>query len=120
MSIRLLGHADVDAGMLMITDPCYWVDDHPETSSEDWHAFLEAQFGTHTPDGYDPKVRHATGNTGKGVVAATAHGDGSYPVYGLMDDEDPARARVMFVVTDDLGEQDIDEIVALLRKKVGA
>ena len=98
--LRLLGCAGVDSGSLMIGDPCYWVEDSK------WGDFCRAQFGSNP----DHQVLYDRGHAGKGVVCSTSYGDGVYSVYGLKNDDDSDRCKVMLVVTDDLTPDDIKEI----------
>lgn len=98
---KLLGHVGVDAGMLMIGDPCYFIDkdsDAQKAFPGGWSEFCKKH-------GYEvehkPQMNYARGHAGLGVVASTSYGDGTYPVYGLFDARSD-RPKAMIVVTDDV------------------
>ena len=74
MKLVQIGSVDVDAGVLMIGDPCYSLPDdasHRSTIAKDWARFCEALEGaSHS----EPLGR------GTAIVLRTPHGDGEYPV----------------------------------------
>lgn len=97
-----VGKVGVDAGLLMIGDPCYFIGE--KTSSDEafptWKGFLKDQRAT----GKEYKLRHqidyAMGHAGLGVVAGTG-GDGVFDVYALKSDRSD-RAEAMLVITGDM------------------
>ena len=85
MKWKLLGHCGVDAGMLMVGDPCYFIGKDKDSAQryKDWGTFLGEQ-----DYGRINQMAYAKGHSGLGVVASTSYGDGVYPVYGLFNSED--------------------------------
>ena len=82
-----IGVCGVDAGMLMIVDPCYVVD--RPIGKMDWGEFLKLS-GMQLPNGVWPEhgyVRDPVRSTALGVVVHTRYGDGEYPVIGYFDSE---------------------------------
>ena len=75
---KKIGECGVDAGMLMVGDPCYFVGTKATINERcpDWdkacrEVFCKGDISRDTPmDVY-----------GLGVAIATTHGDGCYPVY---------------------------------------
>ena len=75
---KLIGHVGVDAGMIMVGDPCYFVGDDATIHErcKTWEqacdqVFCKEDFNRDTPmDVY-----------GLGIAIATTYGDGCYPVY---------------------------------------
>lgn len=73
---EVVGHAGVDAGMMMLVDPCY-VLGASSTDGEDEYEYLCDEIFD-SPNG----VAEASG----GVVITNFGGDGLYPVEVLRDD----------------------------------
>jgi hypothetical protein len=83
----LIGSVDVDAGIVMVGDPCYATMDeknpHPGHPIHDWNKFCDLLHD------YDHKLglptaislKHKVGHTGAGIVVSSGEGDGSYGVY---------------------------------------
>lgn len=94
---RLLGYADVDSGQLCVVDPCYVLEDGPYNELIDqWDYNDKGQVSVPLKKGY------ATG-----VNFNTAWGDGSYPVFGEIED-----GRVVRVIIEmDGGGEDYDDDV---------
>lgn len=99
-----IGKVGVDAGMLMIGDPCYFIGDeaaarHPFPT---WDRFIAAQQDREGPD-FEllHQIEFRPGSTGLGVVAATAHGDGLFTVYALKADKTD-RTQALLVITGDM------------------
>ena len=84
----LIGRFSVDAGLVMILDPCYIYDsdgglskDFPQT----WDGFLRKflwKNGEHLD--YN-QMNFDGGYPGLGVISSTGYGDGEYPVYATID-----------------------------------
>lgn len=93
---RKIGEVCVDAGLIMVGDPCYVI---PWGS---WQEFA---------DKCDGDVSQPQGD-GQGIVVPTTWGDGTYPVYGVYDM--PGRLigiTVMFGVDEDqIDDDDYDQI----------
>lgn len=73
---RKIGEVCVDAGLLMVGDPCYRYNSEAAEAS-DWTSFCLAL-------GDGGKPAEPLGD-GQGIVVPTTWGDGTYPVYGLYD-----------------------------------
>lgn len=92
-----IGSCDVDAGLLMIGDPCYFIAPH-RTRWKDWGDFLDEQ--KICENGIEKnQIDHSQGNPGMGVVFATTHGDGTYSVYVIKNKYGHPRAAI--VIMDD-------------------
>jgi Protein of unknown function (DUF4241) len=106
--IEEIGYVGVDAGLLMIGDPCYFIGEDSTASKRynDWSHFLNEQelIGSKAEDNHQMTYPH--GGEGLGVVFGTTHGDGVYPVYAAKDEH--GRPRFAIVVMDG---SDINEIV---------
>lgn len=75
---KQIGVCGVDAGMIMVGDPCYFVgkDATIHDRCKDWKTACNEVFckgDVSRDDGMDV--------FGLGVAIATTHGDGEYPVY---------------------------------------
>jgi hypothetical protein len=71
-----LGMVDVDAGMLMVGDPCYFIGKDASINERcaNWHTACEEVFAEEYRD--TPMDVY-----GLGIAIGTTNGDGSYPVY---------------------------------------
>ena len=84
MSKKLLGHVGVDAGMLMIGDPCYFIGKDATVNTEvfpTWSVACNELFcaGDHGRD--HPYLIESAFGALLGIAVRTTHGDGSYPVH---------------------------------------
>lgn len=88
---KKIGHVGVDAGMIMIGDPCYTVglalsptekeiDFCRKIYGKDWFEFVDRFCG-------DKGDLKAMNDYGFAFCTSTVNGDGFYNVYGLYDDE---------------------------------
>lgn len=80
MSKEQVGIIGVDAGMVMVGDPCYfWPDGEGRSAHTDaiptWAELC------HKTGPCNTQLNYAKGHAGLGVVVSTTHGDGTYPVY---------------------------------------
>lgn len=76
----LIGRCGVDSGQIMITDPCYVIDDG--FSEADYQTVCDI---TLSEESAGP-LMYEKGHEGKAVVSSTGIGDGYYPVYATYDD----------------------------------
>ena len=106
MKTKTIGHCGVDSGQLFITDPCYIK--HQEQGNGEWNMeWLDTDEGNRVyktlPDptlengekNFYSKVCEANGNSkyggaevDMGVAFGTTHGDGSYAIEGIFDEDD--------------------------------
>lgn len=98
----LVGHVDVDAGIVMIGDPCYTLGDGSSAPAS-WSEFVDATF---KPENIVNKagVAMPLEHKGAGIVIPSGYGDGSYPVYVNTNSEGRVvSATVVFIGGDDEG-----------------
>lgn len=98
-----VGDVAVDAGVVMVGDPCYATDKkHP---IHRWEKFCDL-LGRDSENGVTG-LKFAHGGGGMGVVVTSGYGDGVYPVYVKHDDRGViAELKVVFV-SDDEDDEDI-------------
>lgn len=95
----VIGHVGIDAGMLMLGDPCYVID--RDLGKMPWQEFLQR----HVPLGDDPtnypqhwRLPFDHGHCDRAVVVHTGYGDGMYPVEVELNDEGRvASVKVTFI-----------------------
>lgn len=92
MSERVeIGTVYVDAGIVMIGDPCYSVTGDASHHIKTWSEFCDKTFASDLPYGTaEPHGR------GLGLVVPTLYGDGSYPVYAELEGGRVARVTIDF------------------------
>lgn len=78
MQTTRIGECGVDAGMLMVGDPCYFIgkDATIHERCNDWKQACDEVFCTGNYDRNDGMDVY-----GLGIAVATTHGDGCYPVF---------------------------------------
>ena len=81
----MIGSVYVDAGIVMIGDPCYTLPDdgsHRDEAARDWHTFCDSLYGDDrdTLHGVEPMGQ------GVGIVVQSGYGDGEYPVVAEYED----------------------------------
>lgn len=93
-----LGTVGVDAGLLMIIDPCYVKYIKSIHSDEKWSEFCDivGASGNDTHNGIA---------LNDGLVFSSGYGDGEYTVYGYKDDE----GNIMKVEIDMMDSEDEDD-----------
>lgn len=83
-----VGNCGVDAGMLMIGDPCYFIG--PDSNAQQrygekgkhWEQFGHEHWGENFQvSEFKHQMNYAMGHAGLGVTFPTYDGDGTYPVY---------------------------------------
>ncbi len=114
-----IGTVCVDAGIVMIGDPCYTLSDnasHRTDIARVWDRFCEQTFapGPHQKGHRDGEAVEPLGE-GVGLVVSTGYGDGEYPVYVEYEGTRIARLVVEFIneeeedEDDEWGDEDEDE-----------
>jgi len=77
-----IGIVGVDAGLIMVGDPCYFLDAIGNTSVAQQAYPTWSDFCDDLPKDNSPKqLNFERGHEGLGIVVGTTHGDGTYPVY---------------------------------------
>ena len=103
MKLVQIGTVDVDAGVIMIGDPCYSLPDDASRRSavaKDWTLFCEALEGaSHS----EPLGR------GAAIVLRTLHGDGEYPVLAELTDWGGIRRVILDLDPDVDGQEGCDD-----------
>lgn len=101
MSWETVGVIDVDAGCVMVGDPCYTQGDDALSHVGSWHEFLEktwpAVFGPDAePDVQIGDAVYALGEEGLGVVVSSGYGDGRFPVLVQRENGRVKAVKVVF------------------------
>jgi hypothetical protein len=102
--LKLAGYFTVDSGQAMVGDPCY-LDDWDTNKNEEWN--IEGKAGDYSYHGASATtIANAYGELGhaKAVVFNTGYGDGMYPVYVELNDDN----RVSTVILDFEGTIDLE------------
>lgn len=88
-----VGEIGVDAGLVMVGDPCYAaLKSHPIRK---WDKFCCMLIDDAT------QLNYAHGAPGLGVVVSSGYGDGNYPVYIKRDRGVVTEMKVVFVSNDE-------------------
>ncbi|WP_432006335.1 hypothetical protein [Streptomyces parvus] len=86
-----IGTVHVDAGVVMIGDPCYSVTGDASHHIKTWSEFCKkSPYGKEKYDVTEPYGH------GLGLVVPTLYGDGSYPVYAELEGDRVARVTIDF------------------------
>lgn len=120
----LVGHFGVDAGLCWIGDPCYILHkdkDHvwqprpdmeplvtkaeglPESLGKDWGDFVDKLYADGESGPTLKSFPYALGHEGLGICTSTGYGDGEYPVYALVINDDMMGKRVAALFVDFFG-----------------
>ena len=79
METKLAGFCGVDSGQIMVIDPCYALKDEYDDMNGNYRSVCNI---TTSKDGYGEFPLPANGYTGSiGVATTSGYGDGNYPVY---------------------------------------
>lgn len=82
---KQIGVVGVDAGLLMVGDPCYFIPDTPggKTAADAARLIWEKVCDDTQSVGNDTghQLTFSPQNPGLGVIVNTTHGDGVYPVF---------------------------------------
>jgi hypothetical protein len=96
-----VGEIAVDAGIVMIGDPCYTQGQDASSAVATWSEFLERTW----PETFGPGAAGreamgdavpALGEEATGIVVSSGYGDGSYPVYVEREDGRVKAAKIVF------------------------
>ena len=90
------GSFAVDSGQAMVGDPCY-LDEWDTNKNEEWN--LDGKIGQYSYKGASATTlenSYGALDIGKAIVFNTGYGDGVYPVYVQLNDDN----RVSMVVID--------------------
>ena len=85
-TLRLLGHVGVDSGQVMITDPCYldsWKADEFDSADAPLNYSYSGACAATLGENGGAEIGSGT----QGVASRTAHGDGCFPVFQIIDSE---------------------------------
>lgn len=89
------GVIGVDAGIVLIGDPCYAETEQRHPANRDWQDFCDAYDAA--PDGI-MQLNYDMGHPGLGVVVPSGYGDGTYEVeVRRTSDGRVAELRVVFI-----------------------
>lgn len=107
--LEFIGTIGVDAGCVMVGDPCYHVGDDTdgrEHMGKTWSEFCE-KWLLKRPLQDVVKIPYPLGHEGQGIVVTSGWGDGVYPVYIKRGEEN----RIAAIVIDFMGvfEEEDDE-----------
>ena len=79
METKLAGHCGVDSGQIMVIDPCYAFKDEFDDTNSNYRNVCEITLGD---PNYGEFPLPANGYTSSiGVATSSGYGDGEYPVY---------------------------------------
>jgi len=99
-----VGTIYVDAGCVMVGDPCYTQGDDATSRSSSWNEFLHKTWpnvfladGTVNHSEQMADVAPALGEEGTGIVVSSGYGDGEYPVYVTREGGRIASLTVVFI-----------------------
>lgn len=94
--LTYVGSFAVDSGQAMVGDPCY-LNDWDTNRNEKWDIEnKEGEYSYHGASATTLKSNHGELGNARSVVFSTGYGDGLYPVYALMNDDN----RVSMIVID--------------------
>jgi hypothetical protein len=103
-NLQLVGEFNVDSGQAIIGDPCYldsWKPWNQDTGEEfDEYKNRQGEYGYLGACEATISKGHGTLGMGSAVAISTGYGDGVYPVYAQLNDDN----RVALVVIDFTGE----------------
>lgn len=85
-TLRLIGHVGVDSGQVMITDPCY-LDGWKADEFDSVDAPLNYSYSGACAATLGENGGAEIGSGTQGVASRTAHGDGCFPVFQIIDGE---------------------------------
>lgn len=96
VSRELVGHVDVDAGLVWVGDPCYVLGDDATHRVTDWSDFCDRMHST----GHNENSTSQPLGAGVGVAVESGYGDGSYPVWIERDRDGSVRRLTVEFITE--------------------
>ena len=102
--LEFAGFFSVDSGQAMVGDPCY-LDDWDNNTNDEWNT--EGKVGEYSYQGVSATTiadTYGSVGNGKAVAFSTGYGDGLYPVYVKLNDDN----RVSMVIID--FEENINDV----------
>ena len=98
-----VGYVGVDAGCIMIVDPCYVLDDTSRGGdpAKTYQSFLDAAQGNNLIN----EARLEVWGQGAGIITSSGYGDGTYSVYARFEDKGMGR-RVAQILIDFVSDMD--------------
>lgn len=103
--LQYAGTFFVDSGQAMVGDPCY-LNDWDTNNGDQWEPEKHAhEYSYQGASNTTLSANFGEIGGGKAVVFSTGYGDGTYPVYVKVNEDD----RVTMVVIDFEGELDPDD-----------
>lgn len=101
-----IGKVFVDAGIVMVGDPCYSLPDDGSHRISDWDEFCKVMF---KDENYDKGYSKPLGD-GVAIVVESGYGDGEYPVFV----ERASDGRVSRLIVEFIPEYDDEDEECLL------
>lgn len=101
MSRVQVGSLYVDAGIIMLGDPCYTLPDDGSDHIGDWSTFCDALHKSEKEGVYKPFMSEHTA-----IVVDSGLGDGEYPVYVEYEDMGSWGKRIKSVTVEFLMDED--------------
>jgi len=103
---QLVGHIGVDAGLCWIGDPCYILHKDPKAEEDynrpplaigkDWRDFCGIISTERNEMPLRKSFNYDLGHEGLGVCVDSGYGDGTYPVYVIVEDGRVKEVKVIF------------------------
>lgn len=119
MKTKTIGTVGVDSGQLLLIDPCYIKKDtlgneefnyDPDKQEYLNDPMLDNKKNFYTNICERTLVGNGYGNTMSGFATGTTHGDGTYTVEGIFDDEDVLQGIFISFVDDIKAKFSKDEL----------
>lgn len=102
-----VGTVFVDAGIVMVGDPCYSLPDDGSHRVSDWSEFCNRTFDKRNE--LDPSGVSQPLGPGIGIVVPSGYGDGEYPVFIEVTEDGPWGRRVKSVTVEFITDEDEDD-----------
>jgi hypothetical protein len=103
-NLTLIGHFGVDSGQAMVGDPCYldeWEPWNDKADNFDKHVEKAGEYSYLGACGVTLKEGYGVLGNGSAVAFTTGYGDGLYPVYAEINDDNRITKVVIVFEEDD-------------------